>query len=103
MIYQEVDKANGRNYAVIVDEAHSSQTGTSALKLKAALADTEDALREYAEIEGKAEAEVDPEDKLVRELITHGRHKNLSFFAFTATPKGTTLEMFGGDRGRLYS
>ena len=95
VIYQEVDKANGRNYAVIVDEAHSSQTGTSALKLKAALADTEDALREYAEIEGKAEAEVDPEDKLVRELITHGKHKNLSFFAFTATPKGTTLEMFG--------
>ena len=95
VIYQEVDKANGRNYAVIVDEAHSSQTGSSAMKLKAALADTEEALREYADIEGKAEEEVDPSDKLVRELITHGKHKNLSFFAFTATPKGTTLEMFG--------
>lgn len=95
VIYQEVDAAQGRNYAIIVDEAHSSQTGSSALKLKAALADTEEALREYAEIEGKAEADVDPEDKLVREMITHGRHKNLSFFAFTATPKGTTLEMFG--------
>lgn len=95
VIYQEVDSAAGRNYAIIVDEAHSSQTGSSALKLKAALADTEDALREYAEIEGKAEAEIDPSDKLVQEMITHGRHKNLSFFAFTATPKGTTLEMFG--------
>lgn len=95
VIYQEVDVAKGRNYAVIVDEAHSSQTGTSALKLKAALANTEDALREYAEIEGKAEDEVDPTDKLVREMIIHGRHKNLSFFAFTATPKATTLEMFG--------
>lgn len=95
VIYQEVDAAKGRNYAVIVDEAHSSQTGTSALKLKAALANTEDALREYAEIEGKAEDEVDPTDKLVREMIIHGRHKNLSFFAFTATPKATTLEMFG--------
>ena len=95
VIYQEVDAAKGRNYAVIVDEAHSSQTGTSALKLKAALANTEDALREYAEIEGKAEEEVDPTDKLVREMIIHGRHKNLSFFAFTATPKATTLEMFG--------
>lgn len=95
VIYQEVDAAKGRNYAVIVDEAHSSQTGSSAMKLKAALADTEDALREYAEIEGKAEDEVDPEDKLVREMIAHGKHKNLSFFAFTATPKGTTLEMFG--------
>ena len=47
VIYQEVDKVAGRNFAIIVDEAHSSQTGSSALKLKAALADTEDALREY--------------------------------------------------------
>lgn len=98
VIYQEVDAAKGRNYAVIVDEAHSSQTGSSALKLKAALADTEDALREYAELEGKAEEEVDPEDRLVREMLNHGRHKNLSFFAFTATPKGTTLEMFGTEQ-----
>ena len=95
VIYQEVDSTQGKNFAVIVDEAHSSQTGSSALKLKAALADTEDALREYAEIEGKAEEDIDPTDKLVREMITHGRHKNLSFFAFTATPKATTLEMFG--------
>ena len=73
----------------------SSQTGTSALKLKAALADTEDALREYAELEGKAEDEIDPEDALVKELTSHGRHKNLSFFAFTATPKAATLELFG--------
>lgn len=51
VIYQEVDKVAGRNFAVIVDEAHSSQTGNSALKLKAALANTEDALREYAEID----------------------------------------------------
>ena len=43
----------------------------------------------------KAEEEIDPNDKLVHEMIIHGRHKNLSFFAFTATPKGTTLEMFG--------
>ncbi len=95
VIYQEVDKANGRNFAVIVDEAHSSQTGTAALKLKTALADTEDALREYAEIEGKAEEELDPDDKLMQEMIVHGRHKNLSFFAFTATPKDKTLELFG--------
>ncbi len=97
VIYQEVDSVKGRNFAVIVDEAHSSQTGSSAMKLKAALADTEEALREYAEIEGKEEDEIDPTDKLVAEMITHGRHKNLSFFAFTATPKGTTLEMFGNE------
>lgn len=96
VIYKEVDSANGRNYAVIVDEAHSSQTGNSALKLKAALADTEKALQEYADIEGKTEDELDVEnDKLLQEMITHGKHKNLSFFAFTATPKDKTLELFG--------
>ena len=50
---------------------------------------------EYAEIEGKAEEEIDKDDKLLKEMITHGKHKNLSFFAFTATPKDKTLEMFG--------
>lgn len=95
VIYQEVDKVEGRNFAVIVDEAHSSQTGSSAIKLKTALADTEAALREYAEIEGKAEDEIDRNDKIVQEMITHGKHPNLSFFAFTATPKAQTLEMFG--------
>lgn len=95
VIYQEVDQIAGRNYAIIVDEAHSSQTGNSALKLKSALADTEEALREFAEIEGKEEAELDPDDKLMKEIIVHGKHKNLSFFAFTATPKDKTLELFG--------
>jgi type I restriction enzyme R subunit len=96
VIYEEIDDNKGRRFAIIVDEAHSSQTGNSARKLKSALADTEEALKEYAEIEGKAESEiVDEEDKLVNELLTHGKHKNLSFFAFTATPKEKTLEMFG--------
>lgn len=95
VIYQEVDKVSGRNFAIIVDEAHSSQTGSSAIKLKTALADTEQALREYAEIEGKAEDEIDRDDKIVQEMLTHGKHPNLSFFAFTATPKPQTLEMFG--------
>ena len=95
VIYQEVDKVAGRSFAIIVDEAHSSQTGSSALKLKAALADTEAALKEAAEIEGKSADEMDPEDKLLREMLVHGKHQNLSFFAFTATPKGKTLEMFG--------
>ena len=95
VIYEQVDAANGRNYAIICDEAHSSQTGSSAMKLKTALADLRDALQEYAEIEGIEEEKVDPQNRLVKELIAHGKHKNLSFFAFTATPKDTTLEMFG--------
>ncbi len=96
VIYEEVDDSRGKRFAIIVDEAHSSQTGQSAMKLKAALADTTDALAEYAEIEGKAEEETpDFHDRMVQELISHGRHQNLSFFAFTATPKSSTLEMFG--------
>lgn len=96
VIYEEVDDTTDKRFAIIVDEAHSSQTGSSAIKLKAALADVSDALKEYAELEGKAEDELlDDNDRLVREMIAHGRHKNLSFFAFTTTPKGATLEMFG--------
>lgn len=96
VIYEEVDDTTDKRFAIIVDEAHSSQTGSSAMKLKAALADVSDALKEYAELEGKAEEELlDDNDRLVREMITHGKHKNLSFFAFTATPKSSTLEMFG--------
>lgn len=96
VIYEEVDDTTDKRFAIIVDEAHSSQTGTSAMKLKSALADISDALKEYAELEGKTEDEIlDNDELLVREIISHGKHKNLSFFAFTATPKNTTLEMFG--------
>ena len=98
IIYEEVDAAKDNHFAIIVDEAHSSQTGSSAMKLKAALADVSDALKEYAELEGRAEEELkDSSDRLVQEMISHGRHQNLSFFAFTATPKASTLEMFGSE------
>ncbi|MCU5712629.1 DEAD/DEAH box helicase family protein [Bacillus cereus] len=96
IIYQEVEAAKGKNYAVIVDEAHSSQTGNSAQKLKAALADKEATLQEYQEIEEDIEnTTLDDQDELVKTLLAQGRHSNLSFFAFTATPKEKTIEMFG--------
>lgn len=95
VIYKEVNAGN-RRFAVIVDEAHSSQTGTAATKLKRALADTEEILKEYAEMEGaEEENRKDDEDRLLDELAAQGIHENLSFFAFTATPKGKTLDMFG--------
>ncbi len=76
-----------RKYAVIVDEAHSSQTGETARELKRILgAGTE---------QGSDEAELDWEDGLNKIMESRGRQKNLSFFAFTATPKGKTLELFG--------
>ena len=96
IIFEEVKKDKKKNFAIIIDEAHSSQTGDSAMKMKIALADTTDALREYAELEGKREEEIEKEgDVIVRELLTHGSHRNLSFFAFTATPKPMTLTAFG--------
>lgn len=95
VIYKEVNAANKR-FAIIVDEAHSSQTGDAAKKLKRALADTEEILKEYAEMEEEDEkSRKDEEDRLLDELASQGVHKNLSFFAFTATPKGKTLQMFG--------
>ena len=95
VIYKEVRSGNKR-FAVIVDEAHSSQTGDAARKLKRALADTEKVLEEYAEQEYEEEAKrKDDEDRLLDELAAQGVHENMSFFAFTATPKDKTLQMFG--------
>lgn len=98
VIFREVEHGN-RNFAVIVDEAHSSQTGRAALKLKTALADTDAALNEYARLEGEEEAgEERRQDEIWQELAAQGRHRNLSFFAFTATPKDKTLNLFGSQR-----
>jgi len=95
VIYKEVQSGNKR-FAIIVDEAHSSQAGSAAKKLKRALADTEKILEEYAELENEEESKrKDDEDKLLDELAAQGVHDNLSFFAFTATPKDKTLQMFG--------
>lgn len=83
-----------RNYAVIVDEAHSSQTGETARELKRILgAGTE---------QGTEESDLDWEDGLNKIMESRGKQKNLSFFAFTATPKGKTLELFGrnGESGK---
>ncbi len=82
-----------RRYAVIVDEAHSSQSGESARELKEILG---------AGTETGQEAEADWEDRLNQVMASRGRQPNLSFFAFTATPKGKTLELFGrkGDSGK---
>ncbi len=96
IIYKELDNHAGKRFAIIVDEAHSSQSGKSAEKLKAALADTDEALREMAAWEEKTEAQVrDEMDVMTETLLTQGQHKNLFFYAFTATPKPKTLQTFG--------
>lgn len=75
----------GRRFAVIVDEAHSSMTGASATKLKAVLDQ-----RETAD-----EEEVSAEDLLLAAQAGRQLPPNTSFFAFTATPKAKTIELFG--------
>lgn len=76
-----------RRYAIIVDEAHSSQTGETSRELKAILGAAANA--------ETGEEEPDWEDRLNQVMQSRGRQPNLSFFAFTATPKGKTLELFG--------
>ena len=94
-IYKDITSEN-KNFAIIVDEAHSSQSGKDAGTVIKGLANLEDTLKEYAEIEGKTEvSKEDSEDLLIRTLAAHGHHKNLTFFAFTATPKAKTLNRFG--------
>jgi len=98
----------GKRFAIIVDEAHSSQTGKASERLKEVLADIsaqgeeaiEKKLHEYALEEAKLEAEeLDSDEQLAEDIragmAAHGQQKNLSFFAFTATPKQKTLEIFG--------
>lgn len=99
IIYKEIESKRGKRFAIIVDEAHSSQSGKSAEKLKAALADTDEALREMAELEGKAEEQIKDElDEMAETLLAQGQHKNQFFYAFTATPKPKTLQAFGNKR-----
>ncbi|NPV58629.1 MAG: type I restriction endonuclease subunit R [Actinobacteria bacterium] len=84
----------GKRFAVIVDEAHSSQTGESVKGLKSVLA--VDNLEE-AEAEDSVEPE-DFQDVVAEQARKRGRLPNVSFFAFTATPKSKTLELFGTRR-----
>lgn len=85
----------GRSFAVIVDEAHSSTTGDAVKQLKTVLSSGEDALEKAEAVEAAAEAADEPDDALLDSARKRGKQKNLSFFAFTATPKPKTLETFG--------
>jgi type I restriction enzyme R subunit len=85
-----------RNYAVIIDEAHSSQGGEASRKMTEALAGKNVSLEEAEKVEGEIEKTAEDEEDYIREVITkRGPQKNISLFAFTATPKPKTLEVFG--------
>lgn len=81
-----------RKCAVIVDEAHSSQSGETATELKGVLGGEQ--LRAEAKRKAEEEGRTDME-RLFRSMAKRGKQANLSFFAFTATPKHKTLAVFG--------
>ncbi|KWX05660.1 restriction endonuclease subunit R [Carbonactinospora thermoautotrophica] len=82
-VLDQVRELKGKRFAVIIDEAHSSQSGESAIALKKVLL-------KY----GSDDIDEDA-DPLTAEALARGRHDTLSYFAFTATPKPKTLELFG--------
>ncbi len=94
VIAKEIGDLPGKRFAVIVDEAHSSQSGESTKSLKAVLSSgsLEEAESEEA---GATTPEEELESVVLAEMEKRGRLPNLSTFAFTATPKPKTLELFG--------
>ncbi|MCF7871627.1 DEAD/DEAH box helicase family protein [Candidatus Woesearchaeota archaeon] len=96
-VLDKIGKLPKRKYAVIVDEAHSSQGGESSKKMKEVLSikDSEKALNTLTE-----EAEDLAEDEIRKSMEARGKQDNLSFFAFTATPKNKTLEVFGHKKNK---
>lgn len=87
VISESVSRFTDRTFAVIIDEAHSSQAGESARHLRKALS--------LEEAEQKDVVEKSLNDIIEDEILSKGDQKNISFFAFTATPKNKTIEIFG--------
>ena len=103
----KVQDLSNKRFAVIVDEAHSSQSGRAAGHLRGVLGGKEGATEEdlLADAEALQHQEAEPqdmEDLILAEAKSRGPQPNLSFYAFTATPKARTLELFGvaGEDGK---
>jgi type I restriction enzyme R subunit len=104
-VLDKVGSLKDRKFALIVDEAHSSQSGSAAQKLRATLTAEGKKPVVKVELEGttvevEADVEIDPEDVTSEDIInkvmaSRIRPPNVSYFAFTATPKNKTLELFG--------
>ncbi len=90
-IMEEMKDFEDRKYAIIIDEAHSSQTWNNAKKMKQVLATN--SLEDAEKLDIADENEDDR--KLLEEMAKSKNLTNASFFAFTATPKNKTLELFG--------
>ena len=82
-IVDEVKNLKNKKFAVIIDEAHSSTSGKDMAAVTMALGS------------GESSDDYTTEDMIADEIMKHGKQNNVSIFAFTATPKSTTLDMFG--------
>ena len=85
---RKLSATQGKRFAVIADEAHSSQSGEAAAKLKAVLS-----AEELAELNDGGEVSMD--DVLAAQMAARAKDSGITFVAFTATPKAKTLELFG--------
>lgn len=85
---RELSATQGKRFAVIADEAHSSQTGESASKLKELLS-----AEEQKELSDGGE--ISTEDILISQMSARADATGVTFVAFTATPKAKTMELFG--------
>lgn len=92
---EEIAELPGKKFAIIVDEAHSSQTGENVKDLKVALTSEEEIKKAIEQDEENYEPTDTVEDELKRIMKSRQKLPHLSFFAFTATPKPKTLELFG--------
>ncbi|MGI8543347.1 MAG: type I restriction endonuclease subunit R [Aridibacter sp.] len=100
---EHIAKVPNRTYAVLIDEAHSSQGGKASRKMNETLAKQNVSLDESERIEQEIENAESETDDFIRETIRkQGNQPNVSTYAFTATPKPKTLEVFGvkDDEGR---
>ena len=86
-ITEQVKKLNDKHFAVIIDEAHSSTSGKD-------MAAVMKALGNHIDYESD-DFNMDTEDLIMDEISRSGKQENVSMFAFTATPKATTLQLFG--------
>lgn len=92
-VLDKIGQLPARRYAVIIDEAHSSQGGEATKKMKEVL--SAKSLEEAEKQELDSGLEADAEDEIRKSMEARGKQQNLSFFAFTATPKAKTVEVFG--------
>lgn len=98
-VVNEIGELPGTNFAIIIDEAHSSQSGNTAGKLNATLSKEFEKIEvdedEFEVVEKDNHDEFTTEDMIVEILKSRKMLSNASYFAFTATPKSKTLELFG--------